>query len=240
MDEFGGLLRDQAVAPEIGAFLLGGTDAGRAPRDSRWDELADGLRRASVFGFVEVTGGPERRAVVAVGNRHAARMVVADGTVTAKEIRPDAPWPALVGVLPDMAAAEGCEVTVPTRVLAEARAEATRRTEQRVDWLAYELKLRQVPPDDARAISDLMRRADGMAARFTVGLRAASGALRIGPLAVEVHHAPTGRVAVIPESPDDTYCMVAPADAYLLGRTLQGFVEDLWTTTSEQTQPLPR
>ncbi|MFI0465937.1 MULTISPECIES: ESX secretion-associated protein EspG [Saccharopolyspora] len=240
--EFGGLLRDHAVGPEVEAFLIARPQTADEPPDGPWGELAANLVRASVFGFaqVNVPGEAELRAVVAVGNGHAARVLVQDGSVTAKKVRPDAPWPALVGCLPDREPAEGCEVTVPTRVLAEARADAEQRGDRQVDWLAYELKRRRVPPEDAQAIGDLLRRADGMTAHLTVGLRVASGAVRSGPFGIEVHHAPSGRAAVIPESPDDTFTVVAPAGAYLLGKTLQEYVEDLWEGTSERTQPLPR
>ncbi|MEV6226555.1 ESX secretion-associated protein EspG [Saccharopolyspora shandongensis] len=240
--EFGGLLREHAVGPEVAAFLIARPQTADGPPGGPWDELAANLARASVFGFaqVDVPGEAERRAVVAVGNGHAVRVLVQDGSVTAKEVRPDAPWPALVGCLPDREPAEGCEVTVPTRVLAEARADAEQRGDRQVDWLAYELKRRRVPPEDAQAIGDLLRRADGMTAHLTVGLRVLSGAVRNGPFGIEVHHAPSGRSAVIPESPDDTFTVVAPAGAYLLGRTLQQYVEDLWAGTGERTQPLPR
>ncbi|PKW19210.1 ESX secretion-associated protein EspG [Saccharopolyspora spinosa] len=241
--EFDGLLRDSEVGPEIAAFLIAEPQAASAgPRGERWAELAANLARASVFGFAQVSnpGEADLRAVVAVGNHHAARVLVRGESVTTQQVRPDAPWPALVGCLPDREPAGGCEVTVPTRVLAEARAEAAKREDRQVDWLAYELKRRQVPPEDAQAVGDLMRRADGMTAKLSVGLRVAAGAVRSGPFEIEVHHAPTGRAALIPESPDDTFTVVAPAGAYLLGRTLQEYVESLWVNTSDHTQPLPR
>ncbi len=125
---------------------------------------------------------------------------------------------------------------MPTWVLAE----AAKREDRQVDWLAYELKRRQVRPADAQAVGDLMRRADGMTARLSVGLRVAAGVVPSGPSEIEVHHAPTGRAALIPEAPDDTFTVVAPAGAYLLGRTLQEYVESLWANTSERTQPRPR
>jgi hypothetical protein len=240
--EFDALLRGGEVGPEIAAFLVEEPqEAAGAPQDEQAAELVANLARASVFGFAQVTspGEAELRAVVAVGSGHAARVRVQGESVTAERVRPDAPWPALVGCLPDREPAEGCEVTVPTAELADARAEAERREDTQVDWLAYELKRRRVQPEDAQAVGDLLRRTDGMTARLTVGLRVASGAVRTGPFAIEVHHAPSGRVAVIPESPDDTFTVVAPAGAYLLGKTLQEYVEHLWTGTSERTQPLP-
>ncbi|MCI2419958.1 ESX secretion-associated protein EspG [Saccharopolyspora sp. K220] len=241
--EFDGLLRDRAVGAELTSFLITAPQADAAgPPDEQWADLVTTLARASVFGFAQVndTDEAELRAVVAVGSGQAARMLVRGESVTAERVRPDAPWPALVGCLPDREPADGCEVTVPTELLSEARAEAEQRADQQVDWLAYELKRRRVPPEDAQAVSDLLRRADGMTARLTVGLREAAGAMRTGAFAIEVHHAPSGRVAVIPESPDDTFTMVAPASAYLLGKALQEYVEDLWTGLSERTQPLPR
>jgi ESAT-6 protein secretion system EspG family protein len=241
--EFDALLRGGDVVPEIAAFLVEEPqEDADAPRDEQATELVANLARASVFGFARVSSPGEAaglRAVVAVGSGHAARVRVQGESVTAERVRPDAPWPALVGCLPDREPAEGCEVTVPTAELAEARAEAERREDRQVDWLAYELKRRRVQPEDARAVGELLQRGDGMTAWLTVGLRAPSGAVRTGPFAVEVHHAPSGRVAVIPEFPDDTFTVVAPAGAYLLGKTLQEYVEHLWTGTSERTQPLP-
>ncbi|MGP4019877.1 ESX secretion-associated protein EspG [Saccharopolyspora sp. 5N708] len=243
LQEFDGLLRDREVGAELAAFLVPAprADADRPPGE-QWTKLATTLERASVFGFAQVNDSDETelRAVVAVGSGQAARVRVRGESVTAEQVRPDAPWPALVGCLPDREPADGCEVTVPTEVLAEARAAAEQRADQQVDWLAYELKRRRVPPEDAQAVGDLMRRADGMTARLTVGLREAAGAVRTGAFAIEVRHAPSGRVAVIPESPDDTFTVVAPADAYLLGKALQEYVEGLWTGVSERTQPLPR
>ncbi|MGW3470476.1 ESX secretion-associated protein EspG [Saccharopolyspora sp. NPDC000995] len=241
--ELDGLLRDSEVGPEIAAFLIAEPPAASAgPRDERWAGLAANLARSSVFGFARVSnpGEADLRAAVAVGNHHATRVVVRGESVTAQQVRPDAPWPALVGCLPEGEPAGGCEVTVPTRVLTDARAEADKRKDRQVDWLAYELKRRQVPPEDAQAVGDLMQRADGMTARLSVGLRVAAGAVRSGSFEIEVHHAPTGRAALIPESPDDTFTVVAPAGAYLIGRTLQEYVERLWMNTSERTQPLPR
>ncbi|MBB5155877.1 ESX secretion-associated protein EspG [Saccharopolyspora phatthalungensis] len=241
--EFDGLLRDCEVGPEIAEFLVAEPRAtADRPPEERWTELAANLARASVFGFAQVSspGEAELRVVVAVGSGHAARVLVHGESVVVKQVRPDAPWPALVGCLPDREPADGCEVTVPTRVLADARTSAQQRGDQQVDWLAYELKRRRVPPEDAQAVGELLRRADGMTAQLTVGLRVASGAVRRGPFAIEVLHASSGRVAVIPESPDDTFAVVAPAGAYLLSKTLQEYVEHLWTGLSERTRPLPR
>ncbi|MEB3367782.1 ESX secretion-associated protein EspG [Saccharopolyspora mangrovi] len=227
--EFGALL-DGAV-PEVAEFLGVAPEPGEVPEHGR--DVARTLSRASVFGLAEVRapGEPELRAVVAVGDGGGVRVRVRGEEVGTDVVRPDAPWPALVACLPKLEPAEGCEVTVPTRELAEARAESADR-DQAADWLAYELKQRQVPTDDARAVADLLARDDDTEARLAVAYRAESGEFQRWRHEIEVRHSPTGRSAVIPESPDDTFTVVAPADTYLLGKTLQEYLEHL-TQTSE-------
>ncbi|TWG08620.1 ESX secretion-associated protein EspG [Saccharopolyspora dendranthemae] len=227
--ELGALLVD--VVPEVAEFL----GVAPAPGDlsEQGQEVARVLTRASVFGLAEVrvADEPELRAIVAVGDGGGIRVRARGEDVTADVVRPDAPWPALVGCLPKSEPADGCEVTVPTRELSEARVESAER-DQAADWLAYELKQREVPTDDARAVADLLARGDGTEAWLRVAYRDEDGAFQRWRHGIEVRHSPTGRSAVIPESPDDTFTMVAPADAYLLGKTLQEYLEDL-TQSSE-------
>ncbi|GAB3682086.1 ESX secretion-associated protein EspG [Saccharopolyspora tripterygii] len=227
--ELSALLVD--VVPEVAEFLGVAPAPGDLPEQER--DVARVLSRASVFGMAEVRAADESelRAVVAVGDGGGIRVRVRGDEVTADVVRPDAPWPALVGCLPKSEPAGGCEVTVPTRELAEARAESAER-DQAADWLAYELKQRQVPTDDARAVADLLVRADDTEAWLRVAYRDEHGGFQRWRHGIEVRHSPTGRSAVIPESPDDTFTMVAPADAYLLGKTLQEYLEDL--TQSDQ------
>ncbi len=222
--ELAALLSD--VADEVAEFLGVAPEPGEV--SDQWREVASTLSRASVFGLAEVRVPDdfELRAVVAVGDGGGVRVRVRGEDVTAEVVRPDAPWPALVACLPKREPAEGCEVTVPTRELAEARAEAAER-DQAADWLAYELKQREVPTDDARAVADLLARADDTEARLSVAYRGGGGAFQRWRHGIEIRHSPTGRSAVIPESPDDTFTMVAPADTYLLGKTLQEYLEDL-------------
>lgn len=226
--EFGALLN--GVATEVAEFLGAAPEPGDVPEQG--PEVSRTLSRASVFGLAEVRvpDEPELRAVVAVGDGGGIRVQVRGEEVTTEVVRPDAPWPALVACLPKREPAEGCEVTVPTRELAEARAESADR-DQAADWLAYELKQREVPIDDARAVADLLARADGTEAWLAVAYRAGSGEFQRWRHTIEIRHSPTGRSAVIPESPDDTFTMVAPADAYLLGKTLQEYLEDLTQAT---------
>lgn len=225
--ELAALLSD--VADEVAEFLGVAPEPGDV--SEQWREVASALSRASVFGLAEVRvpDEPELRAVVAVGDGGGVRVRVCGEDVTAEVVRPDAPWPALVACLPKREPAEGCEVTVPTRELAEARAEVAER-DQAADWLAYELKQREVPTDDARAVADLLARADDTDARLAVAYRGEGGEFQRWRHGIEIRHSPTGRSAVIPESPDDTFTMVAPADTYLLGKTLQEYLEDLTQT----------
>ncbi|WP_158628611.1 ESX secretion-associated protein EspG [Saccharopolyspora rhizosphaerae] len=216
----------QSGPTEVAEHLGVAPEPGDVPEPVR--DAARTLSRASVFGLAEVRvpDEPDLRAVVAVGEGGGVRVRVRGAEVEVEVVRPDAPWPALVGCLPKLDPAAGCEVTVPTRELAEARAESAER-DQAADWLAYELKQREVPTDDARAVADLLACADGTAARLAVAYRNGTGEFLRWRHEVEVHHSPTGRSAVIPESPDDTFTLVAPADTYLLGKTLQEYLEDL-------------
>jgi len=224
LDEFRALLGEAEVASELTAFLGADPVAG-APPEGGWIEALRALRHATVLGFVEVGGSAPLRGLVAIGDGSGIRVRVRGEEVTTEVMRTDAPWPALVGCLPEREPAEGCEVTVPTAELAEARAEVDSR-DRETDWLAYELKRRLVPPDDARAAADLLTRADDFDARLSVGWRP-DGALHRWAQGIDVHHAATGRAAVIPESPDGTFTLVTPADTYLLATTLQEHLEHL-------------
>ncbi|MDI2032828.1 ESX secretion-associated protein EspG [Saccharopolyspora sp. TS4A08] len=219
---FAALVDDDEVAEFLGVAGL----SGEPPEHG--EEVARSLARASVFGLAEVKvpGETELRALVAVGDGGGVRVRVLGEEVTTEVVRPDAPWPALVACLPKREPSEGCEVTVPTRELAEARADATDRDEG-ADWLAYELTQREVPADDARAVADLLARGDDTEARLAVAYRDEDGGFHRWRHEIEIRHSPTGRSAVIPESPDDTFTMIAPADTYLLGKTLQEYLEDL-------------
>lgn len=229
LDEFRALLVEADVAPELTEFLGADPVAGAQP-EGDWTETLRVLRYPSVLGFAEVDGPEPLRGLVVVGEGSGVRVRVRGGEVTVDVMRPDAPWPALVGCLPEREPAEGCEVTVPTAELAEATAAADAR-DRSTDWLAYELKRRLVPPDDARAVADLLSRTDEVTARLAVAWYL-DGALHRAPHGVDVHHAATGRAAVIPESPDDTFTLVTPADTYLLAKTLQEHLEHLTGTAS--------
>ena len=191
--------------------------------DERWTDVVAALAGGSVFGFADIGGAEPCRVLVSVARNAAARVQVRDESVTADVVRPDAPWPALTGALPEAERAEGSEVTVPTAILADARA---------CEEIARELRRQDVPVDDARDLEALLARADGFAARIEVALCEGDGPLRRVPSAIEVHNSPTGRVAVIPEAPDDTYTMVAPADAFVIGRALQHYLDTLWDSSA--------
>ncbi|GAA2801483.1 ESX secretion-associated protein EspG [Saccharopolyspora taberi] len=208
-----------AVAQLIGRELSG--FPGMPYRlEPRWNDVLSALAGGSVFGFAAI--GADTRVLVAVARELAARVQVRGDSVTADLIRPDAPWPALTGVLPAAEPAAGSEVTVPTAILAEARESPE---------IARELRRREVPDDDARDLEALLTRADGFTARIEVALCEGDEPLRRVGSTIEVHHSKTGRVAVIPEAPDDTYTMVAPADAFVIGRALQHHLDTLWNST---------
>ncbi|GAA4857290.1 ESX secretion-associated protein EspG [Saccharopolyspora rosea] len=234
--ELNALLRDRSADPQVTEFLIGSAPGSAAvPGGARWEAVADTVASASVFGFACVDDGwDEMRGLVAVGRGHAVRVQVRDDSVSVEQVRPDAPWPALVGCLPDVEPAHGCEVTVPTDVLSEALEAAGWQPD--VERIALELRRRLVPSEDAQAVGELLHRADGVSARIEVALRGA-GHLLVAPSAIDVQHCATGRVAIVPESPDDTFTLVTPASAYFLGRSLQKYVEDLWAATNERTQP---
>lgn len=237
--------------PNVLAFLIGGSGPAasdpRAPGwikpDSRihaqWQEILTTLLQGSAYGFVSVSDpdAEDVRAVVAVKSGFAVRVVVRGEQVDFTMVRPDAPWPALAAVLPKAAVGDSSEVTVPGRVLAEARAEAARHQDHQVDWIAYELRALQVPAEDAQAVGALLRKADQVTARITVAI-GEDGVLRGGPVAIEVHHAPSGRVAVVPEPPDGTYTMVTPADTVVIVEAVHRYIEDLWMRTGEESLPL--
>ncbi|WP_433869497.1 ESX secretion-associated protein EspG [Saccharopolyspora sp. CA-218241] len=230
---FRALLRERPVGADVTGFLLDDPmpGAGAAPGGARWRRVLAVLAEAAVFGFLR---SADLRALVAVARGAAVRIRVRAAEVVADRVRPDAPWPALVGALPAAEPATGSEVTVPTALLAEAREVAAARTDAGADWLAYELTRRDVPADDARAIGAFLHGAD-RGAELSVGLRE-SGAVRRAPWRIEVRWGSAGRIAVVPESPSDTYSMVTPAGPYLLGRSLQRHLDDLW----QRTGPLPR
>lgn len=223
-DEFRALLAATTVASELVEFLEAPPGQGQLP-EGDWSEPLRALAQATVFGFAEVDGPQPVRGVVAVGDGAGVRVRLLGDEVHTDVMRADAPWPALVGCLPECEPAAGCEVTVPTIEFTEARAAAATRSPQS-DGLEVELRRRLVPPDDARAVAELMARADEITATLSVAWRP-NGTLHRWPHRITVHHAPAGRVAVIPESPDDTFTIVAPADAYLLSKTLQEYLEHL-------------
>lgn len=201
----------------------------------QWQEILTTLRHGSAFGFVSVSDPDTEdvRAVVAVKRGFAVRVVVQGERVDFAGVRPDAPWPALAAVLPKAAVGECSEVTVPESVLSEARAAATRHCHDQIDGIAYELRSRQVPAEDAQAIAALMRQANQVTARITVAIGEDDGILRNGPVAIEIHHAPSGRVALIPEPPDGTYTMVTPASTAFIVKAVHHYIEDLWMRADE-------
>jgi hypothetical protein len=195
--------------------------------DDRWHEIIITLAHGEVYGFARITDpdAAEIRAVVAIRRGSAFRIVIRGEEVHIDEIRPDAPWPALVACLPKKDRAEGRSVTIPSAVLAKA---------ERDSWLAYDVHARQVPPDDAQSVAELTEMADQMSAQITIALRGADGTLHVGPYVVDVHHAPSGRVAVLPQLPVGSRTTVTPADRSLIVEALQEYLDDLWAWAREE------
>ncbi|MER2091360.1 MAG: ESX secretion-associated protein EspG [Saccharopolyspora rectivirgula] len=226
LSAFSGLLTGRA--PEVAEFLLDERNSSGEPEhqaisaecEDFWSGVAAQLASASVYGFARFDGAgtAELSAVVAIGAGRAVRVQAVDGVVTAEKIRHDAPWPALAGCLPPKRPAEGDAVTVP---LDSVRQFATR------------------PGTGGEGVgraAQLLSRADDFTARLYTGLRRADGQLRTADQHIEVHHAPTGRVAVIPQPAD--HCLVSPADLFVLASALQEQVEALWAADVERTQPI--
>jgi hypothetical protein len=196
--------------------------------DQQWQEITDVLGRASVWAFLEVAGNGEQwsRAMVAV-RRNSARMVVLDQrNAHVDEARPDAPWPALVGCLPARPAAEGSAITVDGPTWSAASSAAAQFLADGGDGIAltYELRQRDVPDADARAVGAMLREAGPVSARMTVAIRDARDEVRPLRQAIRVRHTPTGRVAEVPRGRE---VVLTPADDQLLAQTLQDCVEEL-------------
>ena len=197
--------------------------------DPQWQEITDVLGRASVWGFLEVDGADEgwSRAVVAVRRNSAFMVVLDERSAHVDEIRPDAPWPALVGCLPVRSAAEGQPVAVDASAWSAANAAATHFLADGGDGIAltYELRQRDVPDEDARAVGAMMREAGPVIARMTTAIRDAHDEVRPARQAVRVRHAPSGRIAEVPRPQREV--LLTPADDALLAQSLQEHVDVL-------------
>jgi len=196
--------------------------------DQQWQEITDVLGRASVWAFLEVGGDGQAwsRALVAV-RRNTARMVLIDErTAHVDEVRPDAPWPALVGCLPARPAAQGAQVTVDGAAWSAASSAAAQFLADGGDGIAltYELRQRDVPDADARAVGAMLREAGPVSARMTVAIRDANDEVRPLRQAIRVRHTPTGRVAEVPRGRE---VLLTPADDQLLAQSLQDCVDGL-------------
>lgn len=199
--------------------------------DQQWQEITDVLGHASVWAFLEIGGSGQSwsRAAVAVRRNSAYMVVLDDRTAHIDEVRPDAPWPALVGCLPERPASEGSASTVPSSAWSSASSAAAQFLADGGDGIAltYELRQRDVPDDEARAIGTLMRAAGPVIARMTVAIRDAHDEVRPARQAIRVRHTPSGRLAEVPKQPHGREILLTPADDALLTQSLQDHVNGL-------------
>lgn len=198
--------------------------------DRRWAEITDSLGYASAWGFLHVhyADGEDIRAVITVRRGSAFRLEIRGESVTIDEIRPDAPWPALLGCLPDATAAEG-EPFVLSRPAWDGAVSAARHfLADQGDGIAlsYELRHRGVPAEEASSLGGMIRSRDGHS-RLAIALRDAGDVVRNGPT-IGVWDTPSGRLAALPGVPDEERTTVAPADEVLLIKTLQEQLDELF------------
>lgn len=203
--------------------------------DRRWAEITDSLGYASAWGFLHVhfSDGEDIRAVVTVRRGSAFLLDMRGDSIVIDQVRPDAPWPALLGCLPDAEAAELERFVLARSAWDEAVSASRHFLADPGDGIAfsYELRHRGVPKEDASSLGGLIRSRDGHS-RLAVALRDADDVVRDGPT-IGVWDTPSGRVAALPGVPDAERVTVAAADDVLLIRTLQQQLDDLFSRYGE-------
>lgn len=224
--------------PEDPAALL--ADAEAAVRGRGWIEqdgqlsdqayeIVSALVHGESCGFLQIgdPGADEVRVMVASHNSLAFRVILEREDVLIDEVTPDAAWRSLASCLPEVEAAEGRAVSVPSQVLGEASAEAEQHRGEQDQWLAYELRRRDVPTADAEAVGAFNRMADRTTMQIAVAVREKDGTMHIGPHAINMHHAPSGRVAMYPQLPSGATTTIGPADAELVAATTRQYLDAL-------------
>ncbi|WP_019854619.1 ESX secretion-associated protein EspG [Actinopolyspora mortivallis] len=191
-------------------------------------EFVTALVHGSSCGFLQI-GDPdadEVRVVVAVQQGLAFRIWMCRDEVVIDEVRAADAWKALAAYLPSAEPAEGRPVTVPSSLLAEV-AEATDGPGEHHLRMAHALRERGVPAERARALGEYNRMVDRTTTQIAVAARDTRGALHIGPRAINLHHAPSGRVAIVRQPPDGSTTTVGPADLATVADTTERLVREL-------------
>ncbi|MDR7302849.1 ESX secretion-associated protein EspG [Haloactinomyces albus] len=196
--------------------------------NDQWEEIVTSLVHGSSCGFLQI-GDPEADEVRVLVAQHglAHRVVLEREDVTVDELRPEAAWQSLAACLPERAPAEGRAVSVSTEVLAVAGAEGEKHRGDQGEWMSYELRRQDVPAADAQAVGALTNMADRTTAQIAVAVRDENNSLHIGPFAINVHHAPSGWVAMFRQPPNGETTTVTPADTALIATTTQRYVDRL-------------
>lgn len=197
--------------------------------NDQWGEIVTTLARGSDCGFLLVKNPDfeEVRVLVSVRRGRAFRIALRGDAVDIDEVPARSPWFALTPFLPEAEPAQGKAMTVPASVLTAASAEAEQHRGDQSEWAAYELQLRRIPAITAKVIGAWTKRADPVTARINVAIREPDGSLRVGPFAINVHRAPSGRVAVFPRLPLGQETTVAPGSSGVIANTMQHYVDDL-------------
>lgn len=231
--------RDSGLpAPDDPAALLADAEAsvrrrGWVESDGQLSDQAYEIVSTLVHGescaFLQIgdPGADEVRVMVASHDRLAFRVIMEREDVLIDEIAPSAAWKSLTACLPEMAPAEGGPVSVSSVTLAEAGAEAEQHRGEQDRWLAYELRRRDVPAADAEAIGAFNRMADRTTMQLAVAVREQDGTMHIGPHAIDMHHAPSGRVAMYPRLPQGTNTVLGPAEPERVANTAKRYLDQL-------------
>ncbi|WP_344679840.1 ESX secretion-associated protein EspG [Saccharopolyspora taberi] len=219
-----------AQPADPGATLAAAEDSARSKGwiessgrlDDRWYEIVSALVYGQSFGYLYLTAPdePETRAMVAVGQGLAFRIVLRADRVRIDEVRPASADRRLVDCLPDAAPASGRPVLVPTEILTAAALEAENHKADQGDWIAYELGQAGVSTDDARTVGAFAKLADRRIGQFNVGIRDAMGRRHLAPWSITTHHCASGRVARIPQAPYGEQTLVGPAHDHLIAEAL--------------------
>jgi ESX secretion-associated protein EspG len=166
--------------------------------------------------------GHEGRAVVAARGGYAARAIV-DGDFVQLETVPDYQVTgSLVGVLPDVHAAHGPVVSLPTSDLAAAVADVTERGDDSDGAFASALQARGVRSNDARNLVALLGGDRTGFGQIGAAVRDSGGRRHRSPIAVQVIDTYAGRSAVYQRA---GYTVASPADFSLLVRVVDELLD---------------
>ena len=166
--------------------------------------------------------GHEGRAVVAARGGYAARAIV-DGDFVQLETVPEYQVTgSLVGVLPDVQAAHGPVVSLPTSDLAAAVADVTERGDDSDGAFASALQARGVRSNDARNLVGLLGGDRTGFGKIGAAVRDSGGRRHRSPIAVQVIDTHAGRSALYQRA---GYTVASPADFSLLVRVVDELLD---------------